>query len=369
MPPPSPNAPSAPAPKRGAARKLFSLLAAPFRRRPAPRRFRTLRLLLAILCWLYTAVVIAVAVILHYQGDRWWPATMVLFGPRWLIAVPLILLLPIAPFARRRSVSALLIAIAVVLFPVMHFEIPVRRFLPGKPLNTLRILTCNTHGRELDAEALARVIEETHPDIVNLQEWNVSNIRKVFTGNDWRFSSEGELFLASRYNIRRVETIGGSRWGWNGAATRYEIDAPAGTFSLINVHLESPHQAFLKALHRSPETEAQITRNSQQRLKQATDLATAAQTIGGGVVLAGDFNMPADSTIYQQTLAPLNNTFSTSGLGFGWSYYVKWTVTRIDHILTGDSWRAVKSWTGPQVGSPHRPLIADLEWIAPPTAQ
>jgi len=294
---------------------------------------------------------------------------MVLFGPRWLIAVPLILLVPVAPFARWRSGWAMLIAIIVVLFPVMHFEIPVQRIFPTEPRNTLRVLTCNTHGRELDPDALARVIEETHPDIVSLQEWHVANLRKVFTGSDWRFSGEGELMLASRFTIRRVESIGGSRWGWNGAATRYEVDAPTGTFSFIDVHLESPHQAFLKALHRSPETEAQITRNSQQRLKQAGDLINAANALGGGVVLAGDFNMPADSTIYQQTLAPLNNAFSSSGFGFGWSYYVKWTVTRIDHILTGGSWRAVKCWTGPPVGSPHRPLIADLEWVVPASGQ
>jgi endonuclease/exonuclease/phosphatase (EEP) superfamily protein YafD len=359
------DTPTAALPRRGAAPRLLSLLASPWRRRPAPRRWRRLRFALAVLCWLYTAAVITVAIVLHYQGDRWWPATMVLFGPRWLVALPLILLVPIAPFARWRSVSGLLVAIAVVLFPVMHFQVPVQRILPHKPGPTLRILTCNTHGRELDGVALGRFIEETHPDIVNLQEWNNLNTRKVFTGKDWHLAGEGELLLASRFNIRRVQTIGGSRWGWNGAATRFEVDAPTGTLSLVNVHLESPHQAFLKALHRSPETEAQITRNSQQRLRQATDLANAAQAVGGGIILAGDFNMPADSTIYQQTLAPLNNAFSISGLGFGWSYYVKLTVTRIDHILTGDSWRPIKSWTGPPVGSPHRPLVADLEWIPP----
>ena len=33
---------------------------------------------------------------------------------------------------------------------------------------------------------------------------------------------------------------------------------------------------------------------------------------------------------------------------------------RIDHILAGPGWRCGRCWVGPDVGSPHRPLLADL---------
>ena len=36
---------------------------------------------------------------------------------------------------------------------------------------------------------------------------------------------------------------------------------------------------------------------------------------------------------------------------------------RIDHVLTGDGWRCRRCWVGPDVGSDHLPLLADLSLI------
>jgi vancomycin resistance protein VanJ len=33
---------------------------------------------------------------------------------------------------------------------------------------------------------------------------------------------------------------------------------------------------------------------------------------------------------------------------------------RIDHILAGPGWYCARCWVGPDVGSPHRPVLADL---------
>jgi endonuclease/exonuclease/phosphatase (EEP) superfamily protein YafD len=40
-------------------------------------------------------------------------------------------------------------------------------------------------------------------------------------------------------------------------------------------------------------------------------------------------------------------------------------MVRIDHILAGPGWQAERCWVGPDVGSPHRPVIADLIWTGP----
>jgi vancomycin resistance protein VanJ len=89
--------------------------------------------------------------------------------------------------------------------------------------------------------------------------------------------------------------------------------------------------------------------------------------IGGlseGVVVAGDFNMPTDSAIYRECWSNLSNAFSKSGFGFG---YTEWPTVggwrfgiRIDHILTGPRWRPQRCWVGPDVGSDHLPLLADV---------
>ena len=41
------------------------------------------------------------------------------------------------------------------------------------------------------------------------------------------------------------------------------------------------------------------------------------------------------------------------------------TVTRIDHVLGGKGWQSRASSVGPDLGSPHRPLLVDLEWTGP----
>ena len=35
---------------------------------------------------------------------------------------------------------------------------------------------------------------------------------------------------------------------------------------------------------------------------------------------------------------------------------------RIDHILTTSAWTCTRCWVAGSVGSPHQPLIADLQW-------
>jgi vancomycin resistance protein VanJ len=39
---------------------------------------------------------------------------------------------------------------------------------------------------------------------------------------------------------------------------------------------------------------------------------------------------------------------------------------RIDHVLAGPGWHCDRCRVGPHVGSPHRPVLADLIWSGPP---
>jgi hypothetical protein len=44
-------------------------------------------------------------------GDRWWTASMLLFGPRWLLSLPLFLLVPAAAVFNRRLLLPLVTCI------------------------------------------------------------------------------------------------------------------------------------------------------------------------------------------------------------------------------------------------------------------
>ena len=82
------------------------------------------------------------------------------------------------------------------------------------------------------------------------------------------------------------------------------------------------------------------------------------------MILAGDFNMPVDSTIYRDVWNRYANAFSTSGFGFGHTKHTDvrgWRFgIRIDHILTGPGWWPKRCRVGPDIGSDHLPLLVDL---------
>jgi endonuclease/exonuclease/phosphatase (EEP) superfamily protein YafD len=80
------------------------------------------------------------------------------------------------------------------------------------------------------------------------------------------------------------------------------------------------------------------------------------------VLVAGDFNLPVDSVVYRRSWSWLTNAFSQAGTGFGSTKFTRWHGVRIDHVLGGPGWHCRRCWVGPDVGSDHRPVIADMVW-------
>jgi endonuclease/exonuclease/phosphatase (EEP) superfamily protein YafD len=80
------------------------------------------------------------------------------------------------------------------------------------------------------------------------------------------------------------------------------------------------------------------------------------------VIVAGDFNTPADGAVYADSWPAFTNAFTSAGVGFGYTHYTRLTRVRIDHVLAGPGWRVRRCEVGPDVGSAHRPVIAELVW-------
>jgi endonuclease/exonuclease/phosphatase (EEP) superfamily protein YafD len=132
--------------------------------------------------------------------------------------------------------------------------------------------------------------------------------------------------------------------------------------------LPSPHYGLAEALDRhtliSTRGRQRIEEETENRRGQAESGVEMTAGIREPIILAGDFNMTADSPIYRQTWARFDNAFSRSGFGFGhterpFKLNSQFGI-RIDHVLFGPDWRACRCWVGPDVGSDHLPLIADL---------
>lgn len=329
-----------------------------------PKRYPFLRQhpwILGAACWTYLLMVVAIWMIIRFTGDRWWFGTLLLIVPRWPYALPLLGLAPWAIRARRwRSLPLLGLAATILLFPILGFRVSLPRGGPER--GDVRVLSCNVHRQHLDAADLDAYVAEVRPDIVAIQGWSGTGHEALFAGDGWSTHREGELFVASRFPISRVTPIdlddgSGIPHGQMGAAAVFELQTPKGPINMINLHLASPHASLLVVSSDSGEG---LADNVARRWRESDVVRGAAETIQGPLFLTGDFNTTDDSPILRDHWGEYVDAFSERGFGFGYTYLVSHTQIRIDHVLANPSWEVLHCWLGPDIGSPHHPLVADL---------
>jgi vancomycin resistance protein VanJ len=319
------------------------------------------RYILTVVCWGYLLTILAVWVFLREEGERWWPATLLMVSPRWPFAVPAALLWLCVISARRWGPAlAMTAATAALLGPLLG----VRLSLPADPdeRGEMRLLSCNIHRQQVNPEQLAAFIGSTQPDVVVLQDWSSAEHDSLFAGSAWHVRRDGQLLVASRFPIARATSVDfgdgvGSGPDERSAAACYDLQSPAGPIRLINVHLASPHTGLLTFLQ---DQGRQLDANADRRWRESATLRNLVESSTDPVVLAGDFNTTDDSAIFREQWADFADAFSDRGLGIGYTYLNRHTQLRIDHVLAGPGWQTLRCWVGPAVGSPHRPLVADL---------
>jgi endonuclease/exonuclease/phosphatase (EEP) superfamily protein YafD len=290
-----------------------------------------------------------------------------MFGPRWILLLPLLLLIPASVFLSRKAIWLLIVCLAFILGPLADFSFPWRAFADPEPsAMSIRVLSCNGHFNKLDISALSELIEQTQPDVVALQGWLGKYNNVSFAQEEWHTRREGELYLASRFPIAKVVAASDPIFrGGHGALARYELDIHGKTVHLINLHLASPRQGLKAAVFQPRAAPDLLGSNSDLRRDQASFVTNWTKDLDGPVLIVGDFNTPPDSTIYHEYWSPFHNGFEEGGFGWGHTYFSRWGAIRIDHQLAGPGWHCQKCRVGPQVGSPHRPVIADWTWKDP----
>ena len=314
--------------------------------------------------WAYALAMAGLVGIIAVAGDRWWPTTVALFGPRWIAAIPLGLLIPAALLVRRWVIlPPILLGTMLVLGPWMGLCLPLGAARGGGPLR-LRILTCNLEGPH--ARGLPALIAAEAPDVVILEECPTSWTARLLPGPGWFMHRKGELLMASRLPIREFADHDppGLRWGWSGIG-RIVIETPVGAVDVYGVHLQTPRKGLNSMIRWKLGGVGELRENTEQRRREAE---AASRWVAGSDhphIVAGDFNLTVESTIYRDAWSSYLNAFSAAGLGFGPTKYTRWLGVRIDHILGGPGWGARACWVGPDIGSDHRPVIADLEWNPP----
>ncbi len=333
----------------------------------APRRIPRFDAVLTVTTWAYLAGVFAVTCLLVVLSDVWWPATMVLFGPRWVWALPLCVLAPAAAHRRPALLAPLVVAGWLVLFTIMDFELPSPTvILADKSRRDLRVMTYNVGGAEIDPRTLPPLLQLLAPDVALFQECNelLEGARRSLEAQGWHVDIQYGSCLASHFPIVAIDRRDPADvWKMNGSGVivRYEIAVPGMALNVVNMHLETVRDGLQAVLRRAPwRGAAQLEANIRQRdFESSLGLAWTGRA-RGPLVITGDFNMPIESNIYDTYWSSFTNAFSEAGFGFGVSKETRWHGIRIDHVLVGPAFQPIRAFVGPHLGGDHRPMVTDL---------
>jgi endonuclease/exonuclease/phosphatase (EEP) superfamily protein YafD len=336
---------------------------------PAIAPSRSVRLILfGMVNALYAVSVMVWWISNRYLSDRWWPATFLLYAPRWIAFIPMLLLMPLAYRWRRQRILTLLIGL-FVLGPLMGFNIPWRGLTTSTPQGQkIRLLTCNVHRLELDVNQFDEYLLEAQPDVIVLQDYSGwDDIPSLRAG--WHNYRVGEIYIASKFPIRQVIDIGldelkdpGSPRPPRraGAAARFDLQTPAGIVHLFNIHLASPHTALTDVLSTPRLGGRRVRYNSLRRHTESVEVRRQVGQITGPFIIAGDFNTLAESPLYREQWSGYPDAFPTLGWGYGFTHFTIGSELRLDHVLTGNGIAPASYIIGPACGTPHRPFVVDL---------
>ncbi len=327
-----------------------------------------LRFLLGLCIHAYAAAVLLACGLMWLAGDWWWLPTLLLFGPRWVVGLPLVGLVPLAIAVRPQWLWPLGLAVVVMLWPMMGLNVPWRT-LADSSQPDLRVLSFNIDRWNITEQQLAELLAELKPDLVAIQECPLGGWR---VPEPWYVQQAGELLVISAYpivdsSVSYNRPLSGRPPYPNGLYC--VVDTPAGLVGFACIHLETPRFGLSAVLNRETLVDLEQADLADLHLEfrrlESEAMARWLQSFPEPKIIAGDFNMPVESTIYRDFWHGYENAFNRAGFGFG---YTKQTAfdrrvygTRIDHILTDAHWRAVRCHLGPDLGSDHLPLVADLK--------
>jgi endonuclease/exonuclease/phosphatase (EEP) superfamily protein YafD len=144
------------------------------------------------------------------------------------------------------------------------------------------------------------------------------------------------------------------------------VATPGKPLNLVNVHLVRP--AYRTGWRRGLLPWVRGF-DPAWRDTQVQELLTRLKAIGGPIVLTGDFNETEWSRPYGMLRTELEDSFREAGWGFGHTYpsnirWGEWEISvplaRIDYIFHSPELIAVRAYVGPDGGSDHLPVVADL---------
>ena len=121
----------------------------------------------------YTGAVLGVLALLWFLGDRWWFATILLYGPRWIYAFPMIIFVPVAVLWQRRWLWPLELSTLIIVWPIMGLNLPWSGWDDSTRPSAFRVLTYNIQRWSVSGEEFSALLDSVNPDFAAVQDTGV----------------------------------------------------------------------------------------------------------------------------------------------------------------------------------------------------
>lgn len=288
-------------------------------------------------------------------GKVWWVFDLATHFRVQYLAVGLVLIACAAVLRHYRLAFAFAACLAPHVWAIFTYPAPAHAVAIARPhdSHTLRVTSINVHAANKDYGKVIAYVDRAQPDILIILEaqggWRdfVADFRVRFRHAAPRNWNDGSgLLLFSRYPIVDHEVVYP-----RGVTFPYlvaTLDVSGRRVTVFAVHPPSPRDGILSHL-----------RNFQ--LKQLSKAASLAKG-KGHVIAAGDFNLTPWSAHYGKFVrrSGLRNAMGRDRWRPTWPTYFPVAGVPIDHVFVGPGIRVNRFRRGPDVGSDHRPVTADI---------
>lgn len=331
--------------------------------RPRPRTLAEWwAIFVRIASWLYLGLLLVAWLWMWSLADRHWTGTLLEFGPRWTLLVPIPVIALMALIGDRHLFWPCGLALLLGLGPLTGLCLPLpMRLSPGLD-PPIRIMTLNTDGRAEPADVIA-LAESTRADVICLQEAYRAESWEQQFGPDWNVCCENEYVIASRFPISALERLTPSDRAWDCYAVRCQLSTSLGTVNLVNLHTHSLRKGLEAIRYRDAAGIPMLEHYTQRRNEESREIVEWVRNVEGPIILAGDFNMAAGTRAYHERWGNYLDAYSESGTGWGATFFSRWHGLRIDHVLASRNFQALDCWVAADIGSAHRPVIATLQLV------
>ena len=322
------------------------------------------------------------------------PAFLGLFFPALLVAQIGVTIFWLLAWDKRRLL--LVAAVWLISLPQLLVYFPISRAEKslGTEEESLRILSYNVCAfgfkphTKTSPNATLQYIKSSGADIVCIQEamlnqnpWTgvVSKTLRSYLDEDYpyinviRVNRGGStLALLSKYPIKEAKEI--PLPSWVNGAVAYKVDIRGKETLVINVHLESfrlhrvDGEDYLRlakegdAIRLKDALRAKLSPTFRSHNIQANIIHDLIQRYGSGrVIVCGDFNDTPLSYARYKIGEGLEDAFVSKGNGLGITFHTRPFFVRIDHILFGPAFRALRCEVDKTASeSDHYPIEAVL---------